>query len=693
MKMRKLSSAICSVVVLQSLLSPALFAADSIDLSQIEAKLPVTGMSSDSQTSIDALFSSYKPYREKPKACPLESNNHKEILSKIENIRNLFKDNCMDQDQARLDALLTGAQDIQTSLNDMGVAADDNDTVNSLVNGDIPTGDGSSVSGTQIASVFNNINNIFLNGKCKLNKGSFLEQTADIIQSFAQMGLLVPNSNGLVIAGGGLALSSILKAIDSIFSDRFNFEEIKDRQTFIKLNCAFYDLRQDIQNAGLMDVGTDQHDEDLKKVKDLVKKVEAKIKAVTTNKTNIEKSIEKAKGEHIEKTLDGLAPLEGSLKKALSSVQAPVADTNGVPATTIKLKTINSLARLYMTMKVQLESYFDSGLNSIPIMDNMLKQELSKLDFAVNSYQFETLIKMDVKEFNSTFRANLLFHFERVLGDISASRDVITKKWMKETLIHGKDIATYLKDMTKRVSETQKKLTASQKSLTVTGTRLSRALGEADFSSSDDGSENVVNILSQYEDIASQVYGKWGYEFMDYTTQTAVKKDKDFKKKFKKFADNHLDRVVLDNGRTEYLVRHPSELSELRIMFACQDAMPFRRVYKYADGLVQQGYDFIETNKRLFHADVPNGLFGIRSKFRLLQMHHKSSIYAKKLIAGSAVTPSQYERYIEGHYGTKRKKYLGAVMIGVNNSRAKAGVLQKLIEAYQCDKVTMEETN
>ena len=691
MKKRTMTSAVCSLVFLQSLILPA-FSAET-DLTQIETKLPVTGISAQDQSRVDALFKLYRPYSEKPKACPLDSNHHKEILSKIENIRNLLKDNCMDQDQARLDAILTGAHSIQNSLNEIGVDADSNTTVNTLINGDIPAGDGTTVSGAQIANVFNNINNIFLNGKCKLNKGSFLEQTADIIQSFAQMGLLVPNQNGLVIAGGGLALSSLLRAIDSIFTDRFNFDEIKDRQTFIKLNCAFYDLRQDVQNAGLMDVGTDQHKDDLETAKALIKSVEAKIKEVTTNKEKIQKEIEIAKAEHIKKTLDDLVPLEDSVKKALSQVQIPVADTDGVPATTIKLRAINNLTKLYLTMKSQLDAWFDSGLNSIPVMDIMMKQELSKLDFATNPTEFQNLIGMDVKDFNNTFRANLLFHFERVTGDIAASREAIAKKWLKDTLIHGKDVAAYLKDLDKRVLETSKKLTEAQKQMMTTEKRLASALGESDFTSSDDGSENVVNILSQYEEIASQVYGKWGYEFMDYTTQTAVKKNDDFHSKFEKFARNHLDKVAMDNGKAEYLVRHPSELSELRIMYACQDAMPFRRVYKYADGLVQQGYDFIETNKRLFHADVPTGLFGIRSKFRLLQMHHKSSIFAKKIIGGQRVSRDNYENYIEARYGSKQKKFLGAVMLDVDASRTKAGVLQKLIEAYQCDKVTMEETN
>jgi hypothetical protein len=129
----------------------------------------------------------------------------------------------------------------------------------------------------------------------------------------------------------------------------------------------------------------------------------------------------------------------------------------------------------------------------------------------------------------------------------------------------------------------------------------------------------------------------------------------------------------------------------LRIMYACQDAMPFRRIFKHADALIQQGYDFVETNKRLFHSDIPQGFLGAKSKFRHIQNHHKSSIFAKKLINGETVEQKYIDKYINKTYGTKKKKYLGKMMIEVFNSRKKAELLQTLIDKYNCNSITKDE--
>ena len=59
-----------------------------------------------------------------------------------------------------------------------------------------------------------------------------------------------------------------------ILAFRQCFDNIaQSRQTFIKLNCAFYDIRRDIQNAGFLDVSTDIHHADLKLAKEMTVKI------------------------------------------------------------------------------------------------------------------------------------------------------------------------------------------------------------------------------------------------------------------------------------------------------------------------------------------------------------------------------------------------------------------------------------
>ena len=680
-----------ALYIFLSLTSLSAFASDNQPLENIANEFPIESLTKTDSERASVIIERFKNPVDKKRSCPLDSNNYKDIVSKIETIRNLFKDNCLDTDQSRLDAILTGAQSIQADLNTAGVAADSNQTVNDILNGNVPTGSDTSVSGEQIANVFNNINSIFINGKCDLEKGSFLVKTADVIQSFATMGMLVPNANGLVVAGGGLALSSMLRAIDAIFSDRFNFSDTNDRQTFIKLNCAFYDLRQDIGNSGLVDVSTDEHINFKIETEQLINKIEDKIKTIVNNKKAIEKSVIQRKESLVKEKMDKLIKLNGEIEKTLIQLNKRIIDTNGIPATAIKLSVINKLTNLYPTLKVELQNYFSSGLNSILILDEMLMSELVNLDYVDNAEAYQALLRQDVKTFENGFRANLIFHFMRIKEDISNSKQKIENDFMNNRQISGLSITKYLESLNKSSKEIIKKLVELNKPLTVSLKKLKNITSDRDFSSRDDGSENIVNILNQYDEISSQVYGKWGYEFLEYTTGESENKNDDFKKKFNKFADNHLGMATNDQGNEYYVIKNPTDLSELRIMYACQDAMPFRRIYKHADSLVQQGYDFIETNKRLFHSDTPQGFLGAKSKFRHIQMHHKSSIFAKKIIKGEVVSEEKIKKYINKTYGSKKKKYLGKMMINISNSRKKAALLQTVIDTYKCDTITMDE--
>ena len=209
---------------------------------------------------------------------------------------------------------------------------------------------------------------------------------------------------------------------------------------------------------------------------------------------------------------------------------------------------------------------------------------------------------------------------------------------------------------------------------------------EDGFTSTDDGSENIVTILSDYDEIVNQIYGKFGYKFLQYTAKKSIKVNKDFLSKYKKFEDNHLN---IKNKNA--LIYDVSELKPLRRMFACQDAMPYRRRWKFAESLAQQGYDFVATNADLFHADINRvflgrsgdrfGLHNLLSKHEKIQQHHKSAIFAHKLITGKPVKPKYVKKYI-------RKKYLGKAMLNVQNSKPKAEVIQELIERYDCQKAT-----
>lgn len=640
---------------------------------------PIVGIDSQKQDRIDYLLERHKPTSVRPLACPMQSNQHKDILGKIVNIKNLFKDNCTNADPARLDELLEGATLIQ---NDINTAQGQTGSAESTA---IPT----EVNGQAISSVVNNINGILTTGQCKFKDGSFLENTADVITSFSQMGLLVPNSNGLLISAGGLALSSILRIMHNLFTPLFDFTKTSERQTFIKLNCSFYDIRRDIEASGFMDVSSDYHKKDLEEVVTLAKGLEIKLKSITKSKSEILTKIGKDEAAFIKKNLGTLASLSKIVASAKLIITSKVQDDAGVPANTKKLQVIQELTLLKSELSKLLTAYTESGMSKIPPMDMMLAEELKKLDFAgENLAGYMALVKEDVKTFNEGFRASLLFHFDRILGDITSSGHALKTKFNEETLIEGLKVPEYIKALELRVLELTKSIDATHKKLKVVELRLGRITKDVSYSSSDDGEDNIVSILSSYNEITEQVYGEWGEKFLRYTTESSFEKNKKFEEQFSKFADNHL---IKKDGNL--IVPKASSLSELRTLYACQDAEPFRRAWKLANGLSQNGYDFLATNKDLFHSDTAESLMsGIhlkRSDFERIQFHYKSAMFAKKLMSGESVSSKNKDKYLKKRGGHKR--YLGMVMLEVNRSKSKAILLQELIERYNCSKVTTEE--
>ncbi|MFT6071420.1 MAG: hypothetical protein ACJAT2_001599 [Bacteriovoracaceae bacterium] len=639
----------------------------------------ITDIGPEKQDRIEYLLNRHKPTSVRPESCPMQSNKHKDILGKIENIKNLFKDNCTNTDPARLEELLSGATSIQSEINAAQAQTGSNQSTS------IPT----EVNGQDISSVVNNINGILTTGQCKFKDGSFLENTADVITSFSQMGLLVPNSNGLVISAGGLALSSILRIMHSLFTPLFDFTKTSERQTFIKLNCSFYDIRRDIEASGFMDVSSTHHKDDLDEVKSIVKELEEKLENIDKEKASILTKISKDEAAFIKDKLGTLDALSKIIEKANLIINEKVQDNAGVPANTKKLQVIQELTLLKGELSSLLSAYTESGMSKIPPMDMMLNEELKKLDFSGENLEaYMKLVKEDVNAFNNGFRANLLFHFDRISNDIATSAKDLKKKFNEETLIDGLKVPEYIKALEKETAALTASIGKTHKKLKVIELRLARITKDEAYSSADDGEDNIVSILSSYNEITEQVYGEWGEKFLRYTTESSYEKNKLFEEKFNIFAKQHL----IEKEGT-FIVPKASDRSELRTLYACQDAEPFRRAWKLANGLSQNGYDFLATNKDLFHSDTAESLMsGIhlkRSDFERIQFHYKSAMFAKKLINKEEVSSKNKEKYLKKRGGHKR--YLGMVMLEVNRSKQKAILLQELIERYNCSKVTTEE--
>ncbi len=78
---------------------------------------------------------------------------------------------------------------------------------------------------------------------------------------------------GMLIGGSGVAVGSLFNLLGSLLKNRFDFNKIADRRTFVSLNCAFYDLRLELERSGIMDIKTKGHEKDYDLVREYLKEM------------------------------------------------------------------------------------------------------------------------------------------------------------------------------------------------------------------------------------------------------------------------------------------------------------------------------------------------------------------------------------------------------------------------------------
>jgi hypothetical protein len=689
------SLTLCVSLLFTSFSAPARAGMGLERLPEIAQSVEELSLRSEDQARARFLIQRHTNTYERPKACPLQSTRYQDILTRIQAIQTLFKESCLDEDSGRFDDILAGTATLREQLQALqnsgtdSEGTDDGDDASSSDAGDIlsnlpfniPGQSSLQLDGANLSGVIGNITSVFNNNKCNIDRGSFLEQSADLVQNLAQLGLLVPTVNGLAIAGGGMALASLLRLIDSLFDKRFDFSNVTDRQNFIKLNCAFWDVRRDIDASGFLDVPSREHREHQVEVADLLKEVQSKLKELEQHRTLFDRLLDAAKKEAVTQELGELENLKKSVADALKLIEKPI-EAGAVPVQTQKLQVIQKLAELYPKLKGELEHYIALELASIPMLDSLLLVELRKLDHRSNPDAFMELLTMPLGDYNDSFRAGLLFHFGRINNDLQGLATRIENRWMEDTEVDG----VKLSEIKKRFDDRYRQLHASLKTpvdgLTPVDTRLKRMIRDQQFTNSDDGTENIVNILDLYDEVTEQIYGEWGFKFLSYTTQESHSHNGEFKKLYRRFSRDHLTR----NDEVPRVEDTPA----MRVMFACQDGMQIRRRWRYAESLAQQGFDFVETNKELFHSDIPRvflstrggrvGVHGFRSKFERIQAHHKSAVYANKIINGEDYDRDQADKYL-------RYRYLGNIMLGIHETRSDAGMVQDLIERFDCSRV------
>ncbi|WP_372654495.1 hypothetical protein [Halobacteriovorax sp.] len=659
-----------------------------------------TSLSEIKQTSVDpAIVKKIEELKERnltlktrPVFCPLNSSRSDVILNSIKNIEAIFKDDCLDGSQGTLDQVLTGAEEIQNNINQTRVSQG-HDPV------EVPESDGianTGINGEQMASLVNGLNTLFNKNSCSnLDDTSFLENSANVIQSFSQFGLYSASPNGVTVAYGGLVVSSILKFINNLFEGRFDFKKDEDRLTFIKLNCSFYDVRIKMQEAGILDISTDDHYKDLATVDSLIKVLNNHKNFIATNSDFISNELEAIKKSHVEV----IGKERVKFFKPIIEVLNPLSSSSAIPVPAQRDMILDKLTMNYDLIN----SYVNKFINPtdgtrVSRQNRSLRELLLSIDEVSNIDKVIALENSSDSSFNN-YTKNLKYHFERVIKEISVLKEEATDE-LAEVIIDldGENEVTF-SEVSNVINsgngvKTNLEIDKLLSELSLLKTKLLSVTGKKEFSSENGADGADLRILEAHDKVTNYIYGDYGKNFIDHMRKKSDKVNKLFIKDFKVFAKNNLSK---NNGH--YHIKEINKLSSDQIDKACVSAKNLRATWKYAQKWAEMGYDFLSTNKDIFGE---TGSYISNDRDDIFE-NSQSAIFARRIISAIKLQKKEVlegsgkkvtvvwqgkDLSIEDAKDLLKDDFnytLGESMLDIQMTREHNSLLQTLYGKYRCD--------
>ena len=622
----------------------------------------------------DALVKKYNTRYERPKSCPMESKKFSDLVAKTEELKDVLKGNCLKKENDKMTEVLESIKGIQDELKNKNLVSDSGTAVIGAVTGSTSTTT-TSVNGLKFSQLFSNITTMFKKNQCSMEDGRLLEMTADLIYDSTQLGVLAGNEMGLLVAGGGFLISSTLRLIDLIFKQRFDFEKPADRQSFVKLNCAFYEIRRELDSQGALDIENSTSRDDFRDVKAINEEIMTELKGIEAEKINIAKSHLEIDKETFKNKFGDLGELKKILAKIQKYLQSGVNTTLEIPTETQKLLMISQLAQDYDKLINQLKNYKELKISSIPMLDDLFINEMKKFD-SLDITAFTEAMNISAKDFNENHRAKILFHIIRINSDITSKEGTLSDDSQKIKLAHDSKLEARKELLSAKLTELRK-----------VETRLGNLVAPKEYSGLDDGSENMVTILDNHQKISTQLYGEWGDKFLKFTTFKSADEVKSFNERMELFTKKYSE--IIKGKKTD----------NLSSGYLCQDAQRLRLIFKRADGLVQEGFDFIATNKDIIYSDVKNYYNGTINEessrgtlgpIEKIQRHYKSAGLALKELKGETISDEDRSRYLSSS-SVLGHTFIGRSMIDVSKIKVSAKSIQDVYEKLGCQRSLVSE--
>lgn len=498
-------------------------------------------------------------YFDRPLSCPIRFSNLTELRDKIQTLSSSLGTECSQSNQQALGQLRTSVANLE------GIAS----TFSTFQGSD------ERAQNLQLArnanQVLGSLNIITSNNSCfyDIRSRGTLPVISDVIMSVSQIGLLVPTTTGTLAATGGYIAGSGMRILGELLKKKFNWNRPEERRAFLQLNCAFFDHRRVMEEAGMFNPESETFRGEL-----LARLKRERLKLLTAQE-DAKAALAKAE-DNLDREFGVLPQTKNSgvsfkLQRRLEELVARI----GVRATdypskwrqvSYLSKTAAELETLLLTVSLNSENQGDVRL----FLKN-LQTILPELGPDARAWS------SNLDEFEIRYRAPLIAFADRVL---EAIRDELRRIEIQSS---GES-----EEFGKKVRELRDSINWAKTFLWTSNVRLASVQAKIDsyqasgsnviFSREDAGKSDNVEILDYHRRLQRSILGREGRGYLRHSLKRIGE------------LQDALDRQfdLLDLARTRPQICAGSE----KLRFAWAE-------YRFK---IQEAHDFITTNLDLYRA-------------------------------------------------------------------------------------------
>lgn len=437
--------------------------------------------------------------------------------------------------------------------------------------------------------------------ECKedVQKQSFLGGVADTISGITPWAVFA-DENSLWLLTGGTVLSSFFTLLDGLFARDYDWKKDEDRELFGKLNCAFYGIRLEMDKMGIFRLGSEQTIRGEERAYEELQNLRQEHSVVRSEIAQLDQGLEVKR--------------EVFFREQVSVAE----ETLYGHAQYLLQQSVPDHARWLMVAMRSAEIQTALGQIQVPlVIEQALPKVNEALDSAMGNYLEQREARAQMGILQGFFYLYIELYQQRLLA--------VEAQWQQGPLREHNSQVTAKQA---RVEELSLEIESKQLQVDL----LSFQNTKDQYRLDDSGVGQLVGIHDAYEETMNKIYGGHGRGFLEHLKKESFDSHNIFEDRYKDFEERFTQES--EDG-----------LPGQDLAQVCMGARSLAHQWDEANSWSQQAYNFVMTNRRLFH-DLDDGSavgaffktvfsFGIvdRNRPKLRDDAH-SAVYASALIAG-----------------------------------------------------------